>query len=131
MVIVRYLGSELLALKSELLAYELIAECLPVILRISHTVSVVVARSTTELSGELASLECLELLLKTIYEYHHLLAETCRRCRLSMCFREHWNVFPLFCIVRELLDEFLYLWDEDLCESLLDRKRYACIVDIL
>ena len=57
MIIVADLSSILLTLQAQLLADELVAESLPVILRISYMMSIVITGSTTELSCKLASLQ--------------------------------------------------------------------------
>ena len=57
MIIVADLSSILLTLQAQLLADELVAESLPVILWISYMMSIVVTGSTTKLSSKLASLQ--------------------------------------------------------------------------
>ena len=121
-VVVGDLCSELLALQSELLAHEAVAERLPVVLGVGYVVSVVVAGSTAELSGEAALLQLAQLLLKTIYEHHHLLAQTCGRSGLSVCLCEHRHCCPLLCILAELCDELLAERVVELLERLLDRE---------
>ena len=78
MIIVADLCGILLALQAQLLAYELVAEGTPVILWISHMMSIVVTGGTTKLSCNLASLERIELLGKTININHDFLAQAGR-----------------------------------------------------
>ena len=131
MIVVADLSGILFTLQAELLADELVAESLPVILRISNMVGIVITSSTTKLSSKLASLQRLKLFGKTININHDFLTQTCRRRRLSVSLSQHRHILPLVSISLELCNKFLYLWVEALLQSLLDRKRYTGVVDVL
>ncbi|CCZ10998.1 glutathione s-transferase protein [Prevotella sp. CAG:1092] len=131
MVVVANLSSILLALQAKLLANKLVAESLPVVLRISYMMSIIVTSSATELSSHLASLQRLQLLCQSVNEYHNLLAQACRRSWLTMSLCQHRYILPLVSILLQLSDKFLNLWNEDIFQSLLYRQRYAGVVDIL
>ena len=131
MIIVADLCGILLALQAQLLAYELVAEGTPVILWISHMMSIVVTSGTTKLSCNLASLQRLELLSETINVNHDFLAQAGWRCRLTMSLSQHRNILPLISVSLELCNQLLYLWVEALFQSLLHRERHTGIVDVL
>ena len=130
-VVVAYLCGILFTLHAELLFCEAVAESLPVELRICHVMSVVVARSATELHRHLACLQLVELFCKTIYEHHDFLTKSCRRRRLTVCLCKHRYVLPLLGVGIELGDEFLYGRIIHVFERLLDGKRHAGVVDVL
>ena len=94
-------------------------------------VSVVVARSTTELGRDGTSLQQCQLTLQTIDEHHNLLAQARRTGRLSMRLGQHGHILPLLSIGTQLPDEFLYLGVIHLLQGILDAERYTGIIDIL
>src|SRR5574344_1722021 len=73
--------------------YEAIAECLPVIVRISHMMSIIITCSTTKLCCDGHLLEGFQLLFQTIYKYHNFLTQTGWRRWLPMSLSRHWKVF--------------------------------------
>ena len=130
-VVVRNLGSPLLTLQSQFLADKLIAELAPIILGISYMVSIIVTRSATKLSGNRRILQSAQLLFQTIDINHDFLAQTSRRSRLSVGLGQHGHILPLLSIVVQLLYQFFHHRIVHLLQCLLDRKRYAGIVDVL
>ena len=130
-IVIGYLGSILLAFQAKLFGNELIAECLPVIFRISHMMGIVITRSATELCCHRTSLQRCQLAFQTVDKHHYLLAQTGRRSRLSVCLGKHGDSGPLFRISTELRYQFLYLRIVHLLQRLLYRQRNRRIVDIL
>ena len=130
-VVIGNLSSILFTLKTKLLTHKLIAELLPVVLRIGDMMSIVVASSTTELGSDGCFLQGTQLLLKAIDIDHHLLTETCRRCGLSMSLGQHGHVTPLFGIVVKLFDQLLDEGIINVGKCFLDTKGYGSIVNIL
>ena len=94
-------------------------------------VGIVVTCSTTELSSNRRVLQCTQLFFQTIHEYHDFLTQTGGGGRLSVGLGQHRNVFPLFGIIIQLLDEFLHHRIVHLFQSLFNRKRYTGVVDVL
>ena len=130
-VVVADLSGPLLTFQAQLLADELVAESLPVVLRISDVMRIVVARRTTKLGCNLAGLQLVQLLRQTIDIHHHLLTQTCGRSGLSVCLGQHWDILPLIGILLKLSDEFLHLWIVHLVECILNAEWHRRIVDIL
>ena len=118
-VVVADLCGPLLTLQSEFLTDEAVGESLPVIVGISHMMGIEVARSATELCGDLASLQTVELFGQTIDVDHDFLAQACGRGRLSMRLGEHGHVFPLIGILLQLSDELFHQRIVDIVQSLL------------
>lgn len=106
-VVVADLSGPLLALETQFIFHEAVADGAPVVVGIGHVMGVEVTRSATELGCQLALLERLALLLQAIDEHHDLLAQAGRGGRLSMRLGQHGHVFPLLGISAELIDEFL------------------------
>ena len=131
MIIVGNLSSPLLTLQTQFLANEAVAECLPVILRISHMVSIVVARGTTELRSVLAFAQQLKLFCEAVDIHHHLLAESCRAGWLTVSLGEHRYLGPFVGIFLKLGNEFLNLGNIYLLNSIFQRQRHTGVVDIL
>ena len=81
---------------------------------------VVVAGCATELCCHAALLELAQLFGEAVYIHHNLLAEACRRCRLTVSLGEHGHVFPLVGILLQLCYQLLDERIICLLESLLD-----------
>ena len=75
-VIIGDLCRELLTLQTKFLTHEAVTELTPVVLGISHMMSIEVTRSATKLSGYWCLFQRTQLLFQTIYIYHHLLTQT-------------------------------------------------------
>ena len=130
-IIVGYLGSILLTLQAKFLGNELVAERFPVILRISHMMSIVITSGTTELCCQRTSFQCCQLPFQAVDKDHHFLSQTGRRSRLSMCLGEHRDSRPLFRISPELCYQFLNLGIVHLLQRLLYGQRNGRVVNIL
>ena len=130
-VVVANLCGELLALKAQLLAHKLIAERLPVVLRIGHMMCVIVSSSATKLGGQLASLQLVQLLAQTIGKYHDFFAQACGRCGLSVGLGQHGHIFPLFSILQQLLQQLFYQRIVNLLQCLFNREGHAGVIDVL
>src|SRR5574344_2397763 len=130
-IIITDLCGILLTLQTELLTYEAIAECLPVIVRISHMMSIIITCSTTKLCCDGHLLEGFQLLFQTIYKYHNFLTQTGWRRWLPMSLSQHWNVIPFLCIRTEQVNKFFYLRDIHIRKCILDGKRNTSVIDVL
>ena len=90
-----------------------------------------VARGTTELSRHRCLLQGAQLLFQSIDIDHHLLSQSGRRSRLSMCLGEHRYHFPFFSVIMELFYQFLNQRIIDFLQCLLYGEGNRGVIDIL
>ena len=130
-IVVRNLCSILLTLQAKFIAHELISESLPVDCRISNIVCIEITGRSTELCRDCTRFQGSQLSLEAIYKHHNLFTQTGRRCRLTVCTRQHWNLFPSLGILLEHCNHLLYQRIVHLLQRILDAARNRGVVYIL
>ena len=90
-----------------------------------------IARCTAELTADLASLQLLLLLAKTVGEYHHLLAQTGWGGGLAMGLGQHRYLFPCVRIAFQLADQLVEQRVVHLLKAVFHRDGDGRVVDVL
>ena len=92
---------------------------------------IIVTCSSTEFCCYCTRFKDIQLSVQSVNEYHNLLAQSCRRSRLSVSLGKHRNILPFFCIGSKLVYKLLYLRIIFFFQCILDRQRHRSIINIL
>ncbi|MNY15690.1 hypothetical protein D3C86_1489160 [compost metagenome] len=88
------LCSKLHSLQTQTLVYKFVTESNPVMAGEGYVMRIEVTSRSSEFRCIRNISEQVNLVLQSLDKYHNLFTQRGRRCRLTMCFSQHRNLFP-------------------------------------